>query len=374
MINISIEVLVVLYGAICLALAAYSVFYRIRERKVDRLIYKRTVFWKKKIKIQCEELAKGKRCSKRHKRLLCKKLVQLNHLIAFQYALQAMKDNQVEQLDEYMKEMTSVLMFLGRTYSKKEDMEKAYLAYVISLFCPSDIQEYHGIMDILLSYLIETTIYCRENVLQALYRIGNVQAVENAFRILNDYHYFHHSKLLADGLITFSGDEKLLAQALWKACREWNEEMVIAVIQFITMCEEDFTACFWERMTDSNVSIEIRLALIRYYKKHYYEPANKQLCQYIEESDEKNVILGIVAASALENYPSVATMAVLNKALHHSNWYIRHNAARSLVHLGITNEEINYILKGTDPYAKEMLTYMLSTRGKENEEGIRQVS
>ncbi|WP_053983580.1 HEAT repeat domain-containing protein [Niameybacter massiliensis] len=374
MMSIGIEVLVYIYGTICLTLVAYSIFYKVQERKVNQLTSKRTIFWEEAIKEQCRGLAKGNKCSEKHKKFLCKKLIHLNHLIAFQHALQKQQDEQIDILDDYIIEITSIFVFLGMEYSKKEDMEKAYLAYVISLFWPCHMKEHHRMMDILVSYLIETTVYCRENVLQALYRIGNIQAVENALRILNDHHYFHHSKLLADGLITFSGNQKFLAQVLWKSCKEWDDEMVIAIIQFITKCDEDFTELFWEMMNDSNVQIEIRLALIRYYKKHYYEPAGKQLCQYIEESDERNVILGIVATSALENYPGATTMKVLKKALHHSDWYIRHNAAIALIHLGITGEEIDEILKGADHYASEMLSYMLRTMALNDRERIRQVS
>lgn len=371
---ISVEVLVYIYGIICLTLVAYSIVYRIQERKVERLTSKRIIFWEKAIKDQCKQLSKGNKGTEKHKRILRKKLIHLNHLIAFQQALQKQQNKQTNRINDYIIEITPVFVFLGMKYSKKGSMEKAYLAYVISLFWPCHIQGNHRMMEILVSYLVDTTIYCRENVLQALYRIGNTQAVENALRILNDYHYFHHTKLLADGLITFSGDQKLLAQVLWKACKEWDERMIVAIIQFITRCDQGFTEIFWKMMKDSKVKLEIRLALIRYYKKHYYEPAGKQLCRYVQESNEKDIVLGIVAASALENYPGDTTMKVLKKALHHSNWDIRHNAARSLINLEITEEEINEILEGEDHYASEMLSYMLRTMTEGNEERIREIS
>lgn len=374
MINIGIEVLLYIYAAICLALVTYSIVYRIQEIKVNRLTDKRIIFWEKAIKLQCRALEKGNKCSEKHKKMLCKKLIHLNHLRAFQQAVQNQQDKQTARIDDYILEIASIFVFLGMKYSRRGSMEKAYLAYVVSLIWPSSMQGHHRIMDILVSYLVNTTVYCRENVLQALYRIGNTQAVENALRILNDYHYFHHTKLLADGLITFSGDQKLLAQVLWKACKEWDDKMVIAIIQFITRCDEGFTSIFCKMMKDSNVPLEIRLALIRYYRKHYYKPAGKKLCQYVQESNEKNVVLGIVATSALENYPGTTTMQVLKQALCHSNWYIRHNAARSLINLGITEEEINEILEGEDPYASEMLSYMLGTETEDDEERERQIS
>lgn len=368
MMALTIQIVIYMYAVICLGLVTYSMFYNLLEKKMNRLNNKQIIFWEEAINDQCKEFAKGSRVQEKHKEFLCKRLINVNELIAFQSALQKHQKEQTDKIDDYIIEITSVFLFLSIEYGNKEDMEKSYLAYVVSIFWPHNIYKDHRISDILLSYLINTTVYCRENVLQALYSIGNIRAVENALRILNDYEYFHHYKLLADGLITFSGDKNALAEVLWRNCKEWDERIVIAIIQFITMCDADFTEAFWETMNNSNVEIEIRLAIIRYYKKHYYEPARDKLYLYVEESNDKNLILGIVATSALVNYPGEITVTVLKKALMHNNWHIRRNAAIALINLGITDREIDEILNGDDVYASEMLSYSIRTMGINHKE------
>ena len=364
---VGIEIIVYIYGIICLILVVYSIFYALKEKELDQINDKRAMFWEKTITEECMALVEENKLSKKHKKLLLSKLTSLNQLIAFQKAFQKIQEEQTtDQLKKYLLETIPIFQVIGMRYSKRESMEKAYFAYVVETCWIDGIKEYDMLIEILVSYLIDTTIYCRENVLKALYRIGNVQAVENAFRVLNDYHYFHHTKLLSDGLMTFCGDKNLLAKSLWKHHMEWRADIMVAIIQFITRDSEDFIEVFWEVMNNPKIHIEIRLAIIRYYKKYYFAPVGERLRQYVKESDEKNTTLGIVAVSALENYPGEDTMFVLKKALHHKDWYIRHNAAAALIYLGITDKEINEIIGGADRYASEMLCYMIRMREPSN--------
>ena len=38
---------------------------------------------------------------------------------------------------------------------------------------------------------------------------------------------FHNKKLLTDGLLTFAGDKRELAETLWRECENFPEELVI---------------------------------------------------------------------------------------------------------------------------------------------------
>ena len=108
----------------------------------------------------------------------------------------------------YLQNIFVTQQTLALKYAKKDSMSRAFL--LISYLSIHRVMEmkFVPIMRILISYLDDSTIYCRENVLNALCALGNIQAVENALQILNDNHWFHHKKLLSDGLATFSGDKK----------------------------------------------------------------------------------------------------------------------------------------------------------------------
>ena len=66
---------------------------------------------------------------------------------------------------------------LAFAYQGRESMERAYFAYFISKNQPCAGEEYHPLMGALLSYLENSTVYCRHLVLEALCALGNVQAV-----------------------------------------------------------------------------------------------------------------------------------------------------------------------------------------------------
>ena len=77
------------------------------------------------------------------------------------------------------------------------------------------------------------------------------------------------------------------------------------------------------------------------------------------KSGGSDVNLAIVAASVLDRYPGQDTVAALKAALSHPNWYVRYNAAGSLVALGQTEASLKDILDGPDRFAREILAYRL---------------
>lgn len=363
-----IQKIVYLYAIICVLLVIYIISYVLKEDLLKRLNQRYTRFWYKAIQQGMEKESIS------HKKLLLKKLTSIHQLIAFETAYKQLeKEFNKKKIHNYMGNYMEAFQVLALKYSKKEPMKKAYFAYVIASCWGKCDKDGYQLTEILVGYLINTTIYCRENVLQALYRIGNVEAVERAFSILNTYGYFHHTKLLADGLINFSGNQKKLARALWQHYNEWDEEIMVAIIQFITRCDGSFVEDFYCIMDDPSTPLEVTLAIIRYYKKYYYQPAGYKLREYVKMANEQHTTRGIVAVSALENYPSQETKAVLKEALCHKAWYIRHHAAEALMTLDITLEEINKIIEGPDRYAAQMLTYVLSQSTTYKEE-IQEVS
>lgn len=58
-------------------------------------------------------------------------------------------------------------------------------------------------------------------------------------------------------------------------------------------------------------------------------------------------------------YPGPQTLEILKKETSSKNWYVRHNAAKSLAVLNTDRDALADILQGNDRYAKEMLEYQL---------------
>lgn len=357
----SIDKVIYSYMFICFVLLLYNIIYIFysgrRKRKYDRSVMK----WQREISGQIALLGSEKPVDPNHKKRVEKQLVRINQLISYARALDTLRE-QGEKLDGYLQENYIVIQSLAYCYAKKESMNRAFFAFFISKNIPCEGKEYKPLMEILLSYMEDSTVYCRENVLKALYALGNSQAVENALQIINDQKWFHHHKLLSDGLITFTGDKEELAERLWSHLKEWDNNLMISVVQFITASSDKFKERFLVVLQSQDVDMEIQLTILRYYRRHVYEPIRSLLLSYLRGENAVDENMSIVAASVLDKYPGEETVGALKVALQHSNWYLRYNAASSLVSMKIDITELQDVLEGKDRYAKEILSYMIGQR------------
>lgn len=356
-----VDKVIYIYIFICISILLYNIAY-IFYSDIQKSKYKKmTIDWQKGITKQIDLLSNKSRVEESHKKLIKKKLNSINELICYVRALDILK-KQDKDIKRYLKENYILIQSLAHNYAKKENAERAFFAFFISKYPPINGKEYNPLMEILISYLDNSTIYCRENVLQALYALGNIQAIENALQIINDRQWFHHKKLLSDGLITFNGDKENLAQRLWSHRNKWDYNLMISIVQFITLVSDKFKETFFEVLKSENLNLEVRLSILRYYRHHIYEPVLPLLINYLKDEKEINENIKIVTASVIEVYPSEDTIEALKGTLHHSNWYLRYNSAVSLVNLNIDIYKIQDILEGNDIYAKEILAYMIEQR------------
>ncbi len=352
--KISINTLIYSYMLICFSLVLYNIIYIIKSHISKKLMKKHSFYWKGEILKQISFLHNQENIEESHLRNLEKKLVKTEELIAYVDALDSLAENDTFEI--YLQNTFVTQQALALKYAKKDSMNRAFFAYTISKYPSYNGDEFRPIMRILISYLDNSTLYCRENVLKALCALGNVQAVENALQILNDYNWFHHKKLISDDLATFRGDKEKLMEALWKHVNDWDENIMISVVQFITMCSSQYQEVFFPMLLSGNTNIEIRLAIMRYYRRHLYEPVREILYSFFQDDNiDENLI--IVAAFVLDRYPGEETIGILKEALHHHNWYVRRNAANSLYNLQVELSTLDTILDGDDRYAKDILNY-----------------
>lgn len=356
--RIDVETIIYVYLFICISLLVFNLIYifrsKGREKRQDRAVRD----WTERIRLQIQRLKEGEKIDPEHQRRAAKKLKNIRALLPFGTALDLLAQEEPGVTDVYVHANQGIIQVLASNYAKKDSMDRAYFAYLISRHRPCSGGEFRPVMEILLSFLDDSTVYCKENVLKALYALGNVQAVENALQIFNDRGWFHHQKLLADGLLTFRGNREELAKRLWSHHRNWNDGIMLSVVQFITNFSENYREIFLPYLTKRDTGQEIRLAMIRYYRRHTYEPARQLFISLLaDEAGEDNV--KIVAAAVLARYPGRDTVQALKNALHNPNWYVRYNAASSLAEQKAPVPELQEVLEGKDRYAKEILEYML---------------
>lgn len=360
--------LIVIYMFICLMLLVFNFSYIFSENKRNKLREKKAHKWEVYIRKRIDELSDTYIDAFSDDKME-NELVKFNSLIAFDDAVEALKaEFSEEQMQHFYECAYMVFQSVVYSYIKRDSMERAYVAYLISKYRPCNGEIYRPLMEYLISYLDDSTIYCRENVLNSLYSLGNMQAVESALQIINDRELFHHQKLLSDGLMQYTGDKEVLARRLWGHFGEWNSNLMIAVIQFINNISDSFSDEFLEVIKDKSVDLEVRIAALRYFRRHYYEPAFEVIISILEgvydeaDKEDTNITLAIVAAAVLSNYRSDKMVDVLTQALGSSNWYVRYNAASSLMAATLSAEKEESIINGGDRYAAEILKYMQQLR------------
>lgn len=349
--------LLFLYIFICVTLILFNSAYMLLSNYNKKKKKRHTNWWKKSIEKQIKVLESGDSIEVKHSKLLEKRLLNSEQFITYVLALDELRENGIDT-EKYIFGNYKSIVILANKYKGMEVYEKAFFAYFISKNPPCDGSEYNSLIEILLTFIDGSNMYCRENVLKALYRIGNLQSIENAFLLMNEHNHFHHNKLLSDGLMTFTGDKEALARNLFGYFNKWDENILISVIKFITKSSDKFKDEFISLLNEGNLKIEVQLAIIRYFRDNIHEPARQILIEYLKDNDISDDNIRIVAASVLEKYPGEDAVLALKEALKDHNWYIRYNAASSLIRLNVSSKIIKEIFNDDDLYAKEIIAYM----------------
>ena len=287
---------------------------------------------------------------------LFRRLKDTEELMAFYTAMGSWKDP--EEAARFFQENRLLILELAETYQKKNAMEQAFFAYVVASFYPPVGDKGDPLAEQLLSYLDDSTVYSRENVLNALYALGSAQSVEHAFVLMSQRGWYHDPRLLSDGLNRFQGDQDALANRLWKNRKQLSECFQVGFIRFAdTLSGNRFAEDFLRALETEQLPAETQFAMVRYFRRHAVPYAKPVLLQLLRGDAEGKRELAIAAAASLASYPDSETRQALKDALHSQNWYVRQNAARSLKAIGVTWEEVQ-TSSGRDRYAADMLEYI----------------
>lgn len=353
-----VSLVIEFYMFICVALLLFNVLYIFRAKILGRIRGTREEQWLNEVWKESERIAAGNALSPVHVRRLERKLCRIESLMAYHNAVLTAKERDQEQLQTYLDTYYPVFQLLAAKYGKRSAMERAFYAHVMSIYHPGrDGRNCGQLIEVLLTYLEDSTVFCRENVLQAFCAFGSAGAVERAFHLMNQNGWYHHSRLLSDGLMRFKGDREALCRQLWNKSRAWEDSFQVAVVQMATNLSDGFAEEFLSALQDPGCPLETRFALVRYFQRRRYEPAWPVLVRFLERADDGG--LAIAAAAALGNYPGRDTRAILMDAMHSRNWYVRKNAAGSLIALGAGEAELAELRGKGDRYAAEMLEYVL---------------
>ncbi|MBO4992471.1 MAG: hypothetical protein J6E42_09990 [Firmicutes bacterium] len=217
----SVEILIGAYIAICISMIGFNIVCIFVFRQKDKRLDADSNTFIDEVRKQIE-LPK---VTSEHQRYMMKKLRNINNLMAFDKTMEKLYPQEPEKIQAYMEELSNVFVYLASEYQRKSKLQEAYFPYIIKKYRIFQGQDIKVINDSLMELIHNPSLYCRENALEALYIIGNADSVVKALEAVDQGSYYHHPKLITDGLLTFSGDRDALATMLWEKLPRFSERM-----------------------------------------------------------------------------------------------------------------------------------------------------
>lgn len=370
----NVETLIYAYITICISMMIFNICCVFAFRHSERRLHVRSETLKKRVGIQLARLENGEDVEESHKKYLARKLTRVGNLMAFDelialdMTIEELNAERRELTNKYLRSLHDVFTILALEYRNSDKLRLAYFAYLVgkhSIIKNFDKDKITGVM---LSMIDEESFYCRENAMYALYRSGNVESVTKALLRIDRNQRFYHTKLLSDGLLTFTGDSAALAKRLWEEFTRLSQPIQIAVLDYLRFSTGDFCGQMLELLADSSADDEFRFSCIRYFGKYRCDEAYPLLLEFADPEIPPRWEYTAIAASALSSYPSERTISVLKRCLSDKNWYIRFNAAQSLESFGLGYTDLIDVIDGSDRYAREIIQYNFDLRRVRNVE------
>ncbi len=351
-----IEILIYCYGAVCLSMIIFNFLCIFAFKGRENKALKTSRNFKKRIEKQLSLIQNGETLSENEYQYLIKKLDSVGNLLAFENSLDESLIEEPQATEMYIKELHRVFLYLSSVYLKKEEMQSAYFLKFINKYKVSALKKYDALTGVIMEYFKKSSVYCALNAMDSMYISGDSENVLRGLKILNLKDTYFHSKLIVKGLCSFEGDKSKLESALIEEFGTFSIPFRVAIMDYFSTvggCDE-FIFAF---LKDESANNEIRYSAIRYFGKHYYEPAYEYLCAFASEKDIAVWVYTSLSVSALANYKNGRTIEILKSALSSANWYVRYNAAVSLEKLGVVYNDLADVINGNDRYAKEIITY-----------------
>ena len=360
------EGLIYAYLAVCAAMIGFNIvcifIFRAKDKRLNH-------YSERFIKI-VRQVIEDRTVTEDHCKYLSKKLKKINNLMAFDKTLDDLFAQNPEQTKDYIRQLSSVFTYLTLEYREKSEIQAAYFPYIIKKYKIFQGQPIGIVMDILLELVHSPSLYVRENALQAIYSIGSAECTMNALWILNESTYYHHPKMITDGLLNFSGDTKQLAERLWDNFDRFSNRMQRVIVDYFRFSSPDHQERILELLTSHGVDDEVAYSCIRYLGKYAYPPAYPVLTDIVEKYQHDQWIYTSITASALSGYPGDRTVAILKELLHSPNWHVRFNASQSLMALGLYYTDMIDVFEGRDRYAGEIMRYRFDQKNMKEKEAV----
>ena len=318
---------------VCILLILFEIFWGLYARIRDMKIKQTTKKYETELKKQIDSIKEYASIKKVHIKMLSKELKNVNNLIAFEKACDNLALTEKEHLKIYVKHILHVFVDLAVYYNdKKNDTEKAYLAYILGKYF-KDIEENAIpviLIETLYKYMECKSIYCKVNAIETIYLIGSTENIVRAISIINKQESIYNQTLLLNGLRNVRKNKKNLAIHLFKRFEEYNKNIQILVIKFLSEYKYIDEDLILEKLENNRTAIDVRCEIMRYFQKNKNEKAKQYLIKQLSKEEIVANDLNIKAIGTLGYYEDTEVRELLKKLKESSDDMIKESAYRSL--------------------------------------------
>lgn len=369
--QMKVENLIYVYMAVCVSMILFNCAVICINKRSTKKLAKSDRRLRAEILFQIERLKDGKEVEPDHVVWIVRRLKRIGKLLAFEKTMDALNKEDEKSASAYLGAIYPGFIALAMYYCDGDMMEATYYAYLVNKYRIATRGSFDFIVEAMMQLLTVPNMYCRENALHVIYRVGDAGSTVRALlQIDKSQNCFHHSKLIHDGLLEFEGDKEKLQMEIWKQFDRFTSHMQVALLQYMRLSFADCRKEVFDVMMASKQEDEVRFACMRYFGKFTYEPAYPVLLNFLANEEKRRWEYPAIAATVLGNYKSERTIELLTESLYNSNWYIRINAAKTLAKFRVTYADLVDVFEGNDRYAREILQYWLDSRGIESEKAV----
>lgn len=236
-------------------------------------------------------------------------------------------------------------------YDRRDNIDKAYFAYILSFikYNSNIIEKY------LLKTINEKSIYCIENGLYSMYRNGNIDLIQQAYKNLTTNNAIYSSELITGGLLSFKGNTDLLCETLYKNFKSFSIQIRIGIINYYKNIKFDIAEKIYNNLCSSKkLDKQLEIAYLGYFSKLKYDKAYELFVERLDTNYYDDFDYDVIMIQALSNYSGKKVKEVLTKKLADTNYYIRLNSGKTLKKITDITK-----IKTKDKFAQDILKYLI---------------
>lgn len=342
-----------LFAFVCLCICIYNIY----------ILYRRWTTTKRNMRIE-EEIRQIIGRSLQHMTLgegeeeqdmvhLGRILRSSDALIVFTNVFESMRVAGVHGIEQIPLLYLEILNSLTVLYRNRSASERIFLAHAYAVFGVKSPE----LIAFMFQCLRSHNLYLRIQALKTLTVFGEVKAVVDAIKMLDEGEVAFSNKLISDMLEGFRGDGEMLDKSIFDRLNTFSVPIQVAFINNIAARKSDhLSGQLAKLLQNDRINMEVQIALLKYFREVYTEEALSPILNMTQSPSWECIA---IAAKTLRNYPDMRSISRVKSLLSDRNWFVRLNSATTLVNIAPDATYYTDVLEGEDRYAKDILNYAI---------------